>query len=97
MLMTVDMESAVKCKLILYADDSALLVSGKDVKVIQKTLGKELCALSSWLVDNKLSLHLGKTGSILFGSCKKICNSASFDIKVGILKFLQKSLFITWG
>ena len=67
-----DMESVVKCYLILYADDSALLVSGKDVKVIQKTLGKEFCALSSWLVDNKLSSHLGKTESILFGSCKKI-------------------------
>ena len=48
------MEFAVKCKLILYADDSALLVSGKDVKVIQEKLGEELCALSSWLVDNKL-------------------------------------------
>ena len=57
-----DMESAVKCKLILYADDSALLGYRKDVKVIQETLGKELCALSSWLViNNKLSLHLGKT------------------------------------
>ena len=56
-----DMESAVKCKLILYADDS-LLVYRKDVKVIQETLGKELCVLSSWLViNNKLSLHLGKT------------------------------------
>ena len=49
------MESAVKCKLILYAYDSALLVSEKDIKVTQETLGKELCALSSWLVDNKLS------------------------------------------
>ena len=29
-------------------------------KVIQETLGKELCALSSWLVDKKLSLNLGK-------------------------------------
>ena len=53
-----DMESAVKCKLILYADDSALLVSGKDVKVIKETLGKELCALSSWLVANKLSYFI---------------------------------------
>ena len=35
-----DMESAVKCKLISYADDSAFLVSGKGVKVIQETLGK---------------------------------------------------------
>ena len=76
-----DMESTVKCKLILYADDSALLVSGKDIKVIQETLGKELCAFSSWLVDTKRSLHLGKTKSTLFGSCKKICNSPSLDIK----------------
>ena len=29
-----DMEAAVKCKRILYADDSALLVSGKDTKII---------------------------------------------------------------
>ena len=85
-----DMESAVKCKLILYADDSALLVSGKDVQVIQETLGKELCALSSWLVDNKLSLHLCKTESILFGSCKKICNSPSLDIKCGDTKISSK-------
>ena len=85
-----DMESAVKCKLISYADVSALLVSGKDIKVIQETLGKELCALSSWLVDNKLSLHLGKTESILFGSCKKICNSPSLDIKCGDTKISSK-------
>ena len=56
-----DMESAVKCELILYADDSALLVCGKDVKVIQETLGMELCALSSWLVDNKLFFTSGKS------------------------------------
>ena len=85
-----DMESAVKCKLLLYADDSALLVSGKDIKVIQETLGKELCALSSWLVDNKLFLHLGKTESILFESYKKICNSPSLDIKCGDTKISSK-------
>ena len=85
-----DMKSAVKCKLILYADDSALLVSGEDIKAIQETLGKELCALSSWLVDNKLSLHLGKTESILFGSCKKICNSPFLDIKCGDTKISSK-------
>ena len=84
-----DMESAVKCKLILYADDSALLVSCKYVNVIQETLGKELCALSSWLVNNKLSLHLGKTESILFGSCEKIGNSPS-DIKCGDTKISSK-------
>ena len=31
-------------------------------------LQNELEIVSEWLVDNKLSLHLGKTESILFGS-----------------------------
>ena len=54
------MEAAVSCRLILYADDSALLVSGTSVFVIEETLGHELTFLSEWLVDNKLSIHLGK-------------------------------------
>ena len=68
-----DMVSAVtSCKLMLYADDSALLVSGKDVNTIQSTLSRELESLNDWLCDNRLSLHLGKTESILFGSPQKL-------------------------
>ena len=61
------MKAAVKCKLILYADDSALLVSGKDVVKIEQVLSRELKAVNEWLEENCLSLHLGKTQSILFG------------------------------
>jgi len=49
------------CKLLLYADNSTILFSHKDPQVISKKLGKELESCSNWLVDNKLSLHLGKT------------------------------------
>ena len=56
------------CKLMLYADDSAILFSHKEVNVISDRLGKELRSCSNWLIDNKLSLHLGKTECILFGS-----------------------------
>ena len=63
-----DMEAAVSCRLIFYADYPALLVSGTSVSVIEETLGHEL---TEWLVDNKLYIHLGKTESILFGSNKK--------------------------
>ena len=41
-----DMEASVSCKLILYADDSALLVSGKHIKTIENVLGK-ICCLSA--------------------------------------------------
>ena len=44
-----DMKAAVKCKLLLYADDSALLVSGKDVSEVERTLSMELGAVSEWL------------------------------------------------
>ena len=67
-----DMTTAVKCKLLLYADDSALLVSGKDVSEIEETLSLELESVCEWLTDNKLSLHLGKTESILFASKRRL-------------------------
>ena len=78
-----DMEAAVSCRLILYADDSALLVSGTSVSVIEETIGHELTFLSEWLVDNKLSIHLGKTENILFGSNKKIRKQSTMKIICG--------------
>ena len=55
-----DMVDAVKCKLLLYVDDSALMVSHSDVNIIQERLSMELKAVNEWLIDNKLSLHLQK-------------------------------------
>ena len=62
-----DMVQSVTCDLYLYADDSALVVSGKSPADIEFRLSQELEALSHWLEENRLSLHLGKTESILFG------------------------------
>ena len=56
-----NMKAAVKCKLLLYADDSALLASSSDVSKIEDVLSRELESVSEWLVENRLSLHLGKT------------------------------------
>ena len=72
-----DMEPSIssECKfLLLYADDSAILYSNKDSRVISDKLGLELEMCSKWLVDNKLSLHMGKTECIIFGSKRKINN-----------------------
>ena len=60
------MPISVDCKLLLYADDSALLVSNKDPKIVADKLSYELESCRQWLIDNKLSLHLGKTEAILF-------------------------------
>ncbi len=61
-----DMPVCVKSRLLLYADDSVLLVSHRDPRVISNTLSLELKLCNEWLIDNRLSLHLGKTEAILF-------------------------------
>ena len=78
-----DMASACDCNLFLFADDSALLVSGKDHLQVEKTLNSELSKICTWLNDNKLSIHLGKTESILFGSNHNLKKVDNFTIKVG--------------
>jgi hypothetical protein len=86
-----DLPASVKCKTVLYADDSALLVSGKDVSEIEQTLSSELQSVCNWLVDNKLSIHLGKTESILFGSCRKLKDKIGLHITCNGSNILAKS------
>ena len=75
-----DMSTSVKCNLLLYADDSALFTSGDDPKVISDILSRELESCRQWLIDNKLSLHLGKTESILFGSKIRLSRVDKFEV-----------------
>ena len=44
-----DMPISIRCKLLLYADDSALIVSGKDPNQIAEELTKELESCQQWL------------------------------------------------
>ena len=57
---------SVKFKCISYAADTALIISGSDPKVIAENLSKELESCRQWHIDNKLSLHLGKTEAVIF-------------------------------
>ena len=56
-----------------------LLVSGKNVTQIEKALEKEMNGISDWLQANKLSLHLGKTERILFGSGRQLKKGIETD------------------
>ena len=77
-----DMSASVgpDCKLLLYADDSAILFSDKNPDIISAKLSQELQSCSKWLVDNKLSLHLGKTECILFGTKRKLKKIKEFSV-----------------
>ena len=69
-----DMPQAIESDLMLYADDSVLLFTHKNVDVINDQLNRDFNSLCEWFVDNKLSIHFGedKTKSILFTSKIKI-------------------------
>ena len=75
-----DMSMSLNCMLSLYADDSALLFSHKDSSIIAERLSIELSACKKWLVDNRLSLHVGKTESILFGSGRRLKGVSNFTV-----------------
>ena len=67
-------------KLLPYADDSALLVSDKNPPCVADKLIKESESCRQWLVDDKLSLHLGKTEYVLFGSKNKLKKVDIFSV-----------------
>ena len=62
---------------LLYSDDTVLISAGNDAKIIEADLNAQLKSVSRWLVANKLSLHLGKTESILMATKKTLrkCDS----------------------
>ena len=77
------MSQSVNCNILLYADDSCLIVTHKDINYIENTLNANLSSLCDWLVDNKLSIHLGKTESILFGTRSKLAKVNKLNIQYG--------------
>ena len=65
-----DMPQAINSELLLYADDTCLIYMGKDTKTIEEQLNRDFNSLWEWVIDNKLSIHIGeeKTKSNLFGT-----------------------------
>lgn len=55
-------------KCILFADDTTLYCSGKNLEQLLTTAENELNILKNWFDINKLSLNLNKTKFIIFGT-----------------------------
>ena len=85
------MPQSVSCDFSLYSDDSSLSVTDKDITYIEKKLNENLSSLCDWLVDNKLSIHLGKTECILFGTANKLKKNNLLNISYQNTKIIQKN------
>ena len=88
-----DMPQAVKCELLLYADDTCLIFQHSDINEIEIQLNKNFSSICDWFVDNKLSIHFGedKTKSILFSSKSKIKKASPLNIQYKGKKVKQYS------
>ena len=88
-----DMPQAVKCELLLYADDTCLIFQHNDIKEIEIQLNKNFSLICDCFVDNKLSIHFGedKTKSILFSSKRKVKKASPLNIQYKDIKIKQYS------
>jgi len=68
-------------KLLLFADDTTLLYSSKNLDSLMAVVNRELLQLSEWFNLNKLSLNISKSNYMLFSSHKDI--SPILDVKIG--------------
>lgn len=80
-------------KLILFADDTNVYLSGTDLTQLVNVIQSELVKYESWFKVNKLSLNVSKTNYMIFGNTNQ---SLSIDVilcgvpitKVEVTKFL---------
>jgi hypothetical protein len=77
-----DMPSCVNCKVILYADDTILLVSNRNIDAVSQDLSHAAETCYHWLTNNKLSMHKGKTEVIVFSSKRKKHHTNGFRITI---------------
>ena len=77
-----DMPSCVDCKMVMYADDTILITSHRNVDQVSCILSDELQKCYRWLTDNRLSMHKGKTEALILSSKRKVQNTQNFTISI---------------
>ena len=76
-----DLPSAVKIsKVTLYADDMVLCCFSKDILQLEENLNDDLFRIASWLWENRFTLDLDKTKSMIICSNRKLISISSFSL-----------------
>ena len=68
----------------MYADDTVIFYSHKDVKVIEEKFDRDFNSLCDWLYQNELIVNYkkGKTELMMFGTQKKLCKLGDNPVKI---------------
>ena len=81
-----------KSKVVLYADDTAVMYNSNSRDDIEDVLNKELALVAEWMHVNKLTVNASKTKVMLFGSQRKLKNSV-LNIKLNNEKLEHVHVF----
>ena len=60
-----------RSKCFLFADDTSLFSSAKNIHELETTLNEDLCNIQEWLLCNKLSLNVSKSNCVIFCTRQK--------------------------
>ena len=72
-----------RCKIVLYADDTALFFAGRNAQTIQFALQEDLNAVGEWFSLNRLLVNCDKTNVMLFGSKQRLVRSQGLSLLPG--------------
>ena len=75
----------------LFADDSNLFSSHKNLQTLESIINNELCNIHEWLCANRLSLNTYKTNYILFHTVQKHIID-SFSLKLNNKQINKKNV-----
>ena len=78
-----DLKKSTSLDPIMFADDTNLFYSHKNIKSLFETVNKELANISTWFQANKLSLNANKTKYIFFHKQRE---SENIPLKLRVLK-----------
>jgi hypothetical protein len=68
-----DLPGSLRCTTcILFADDTTIYVSGKNITELYKLVNQDIALLAEWFKVNKLSLNISKTHHVLFSKTKNV-------------------------
>ena len=79
---------------VLFADDTNLFISGKNINHLEQTINTELDSRTLWLKANKLSLNITKTQFMLFSGFKNTKPSINLKIEGESISETVKSKFL---
>ena len=78
----------------LFADDTNLFTSGKNLNDIARQMNEELASICIWLKVNKLSLNVKKTHFMVFNPKKRPCDKIQLNIDGALIDEEQHTKFL---